>query len=139
MTENTYDGKVLSVTSRASFNFLSSVSAYFLNHLLFSGNLEKVPFYVLDQNALMQKDRKTWQVTGTAQGLLNAILVSQALPFRVFRQFGLDFDRWHPMHKRVAGMIDLQIHREKYARHCRHVLDQIAPSHGVLCAPLKAL
>lgn len=130
-------GKVLTVTSRASFNFLSSVSAYFLTHLLYSGNLEKVPFYVVDQNALMQKDRKTWQVTGTAQGLLNAILVSQALPLSVFRQFGLDFDRWHPMHKRIAGMIDLQIHREKYARHCRHVLDEVAASHDVLCAPLS--
>lgn len=131
-------GKILSISSRASFNFLSSVSAYFLTHLLFTGQLQSVPFYVLDQNALMQKDRKTWQVTGTAQGLLNAILVSQALPLRVFRQFGLDFDRWHPFHKRLAGLVDLQINREKYARHCRRVLDDVAASHDVLCAPLNA-
>lgn len=129
-------GRILSVTSTASFNFLSSVSAYFLTHLLYSGNLEKVPFYVVDQNDLMRKDRRTWHVTATAQGLLNAILVSQALPFRVFRQLGLDFDRWHPMHKRIAGMIDLQLHREKYAEHCRRVLDEVARTHDVLCAPI---
>lgn len=131
-------GKILSITSRASFNFLSSVSAYFLTHLLFADQIQKVPFYVLDHNALMKKDRKTWQVTGTAHGLLNAILVSEALPFSVFRQFGLDFDRWHPFHKRLAGVINLQRNRDKYARHCRQVLDHVAATHNVLCAPLKA-
>ncbi len=130
-------GKILSITSRESFNFLSSVSSYFLSHLWFSGKIRDVPFYILHQNALMQKDRKTWQLTGSAQGLLNAILISQALPFRVFQQFGLDFDRWHPFYKRLAGLIDLQFHNKKYAQHCRHVLDQVAATHGVMCQPLS--
>lgn len=130
-------GMILSINARQSFNFLSSVSAYFLTHLFYTGQIETVPFYVLDQNALMRADRKTWQVSGTAQGLLNALLMSEALPFKVFRQFGLDFDRWHPPHKRLAGLIDLQLNRKKYVRHCRQVLDDVATRHQVLCAPLR--
>ncbi|MEM9313408.1 MAG: NAD(P)-binding protein [Pseudomonadota bacterium] len=131
--------KILTLTSRAAFHFLPAISAYFLTHLFFADRLHEAPFSFLDGDALVARNPKAAFLTGITHALLNTLLVLDVLPLRVFEDFGLDFDRWYPGHKRLAGLLRLKVNRRRYIAHCRQTLNRIAETYGVLChSPVKS-
>ncbi|MEM6302374.1 MAG: hypothetical protein AAF749_11595, partial [Pseudomonadota bacterium] len=130
---------VLTISSQAAFHFLPAMSSYFLSHLFFAEKLHDSSFYILDNDALVALNPKAAFLTGMTQSLLNTLLALEALPLTAFNEFGLDFDRWHPAYKRLAGLISLQINRQKLIDHCRETLDRIAQTYNVTCHPVKGL
>ncbi|MEM7004406.1 MAG: FAD-dependent oxidoreductase [Pseudomonadota bacterium] len=116
---------ILNLTSRASFHFLPAMSSYFLSHLFFSDKLKNGPYSIMDTDALLASNKKDAFIVGITQALLNSLLALDDLSLKVFNEFGLDFDLWHPIHKRLAGLVNLQINRKKYIDHCQRTLATI--------------
>ncbi|MEM9169783.1 MAG: FAD-dependent oxidoreductase, partial [Pseudomonadota bacterium] len=84
-------GRVLSITPRAAFNVLPGISAYFSTHLMFQGALQDPAFFIIDNEALLETDDKTWHMAALAQVIYNTIYALDVLPMKAFQEFGLDF------------------------------------------------
>ncbi|MEM6707787.1 MAG: FAD-dependent oxidoreductase [Pseudomonadota bacterium] len=129
-------GTTLTISSRAAFNFLPAISSYFLANLFLSERLEARLFYYLDLDALLAIDPKVAYAAAMTQALLNPLLALGVVQPKVLRQFGLDFDRWHPPLQRLAGLATLVRNRARYVAHCQRSLDRVAGEYGVLCGPI---
>jgi hypothetical protein len=129
-------GAILSITPRSMVHFLSSTSAYFLSHMFFRGTLRDLPLYEFDGEGAVQKERRIFHTAVISLTLMNTILMLQALPFRVVDRCGLDLDRWYPLPRRLATLVDLKINGERYVDHCRKALDRMRETHGLRCGPL---
>lgn len=129
-------GTILTISTRAAIHFLTSVSSYFLTHLLYSGKIKNAPIFVADMDEIFRKDRKLWQIAVATQSFLNTVALIDTLPFRVVDRCGLDLDRWHPLHRRLAAFLDIKIHKNKYIDHCKRTLNYVAASHNVKCHAL---
>lgn len=127
---------ILTITSRAATHFLSSVAGYFLPHLFLTDQLRQTPLYLLDIDALRRIDRKLMHITTVTHTFLNTLVLMNALPFRVLDGCGLDLDRWFPMHRRLAALIDVKLNQRRYCDHARRVLDRVQADHGILCGPI---
>lgn len=129
-------GAVLSI-NRSSLTFgFSSFSAYFLTHLLFLGRLSDLPLFVVDFNELTRKGGAA--VPGVVSALLqyNLSVIFDAVPSSVFRDCGLDFDRWYPMPRQLAGQLQFMLlHRRDRERH-RRTLETVAERFAMRCGPL---
>ncbi len=131
------DGRVLSITPRAAFHALPGISAYFATHLMFSNQLHDAAFYVIDNETLVAADSKTWHMAALAQTVYNTIYAFEALPMKAFQEFGLDFERWQPFHKRLISFADLLRNKERYKAHCRAALEKVSAKHGAACQPFR--
>jgi len=131
-------GTTLRITSRSAVNFLSSVAGYFLTHLFLTDRLRDAPLYELDMDALRQIDRKLLHITAVTHTYLNTLVLIDMLPFQVLDRCALDLDRWFPMHRRLAALIDVKMNGRRYAAHCRDALDRVRVDHAVICGPIAA-
>ena len=131
-------GAILTITSRSAAYFLSSVAGYFLPHLFLTGKLRDAGLYEIDFDALRQIDRKLMHIVGVTHTFLNTIIIMDALPFRVLDRCGLDLDRWFPLHRRLAALIDVKLNRRRYLDHTRRSLDRVREEHGIACGPPPA-
>ena len=131
-------GTILTISTRASIHFLSTVSAYFLTHLLYRRQLRDVPLYVIDHNQMMAHGRHIFHIGGVMQAYYNTLVLIDVLPMSVILRCGLDFDRWYPMYRRMASLAPAMISKKSEMARCRGILDDVAQRTGVLCAPLSA-
>jgi len=129
-------GAVLSITPRSLPHFLSTMSAYFLSHLFFSGKLAETPLYELDCEEIMKKGNRIYHTALMSLSFLNMLIMLRALPFKVFDQCGLDIDRLYPLHRRAVALLDLKLNSKRYIAHCRAALDRVRDRTGVRCGPL---
>ncbi len=127
------DGTLLTISSRGSLHFLSSVSAYFLTHLFFSEKRANAPVYAIDADALFAADRRAWFVASITQAFMNPVVLLNALSIRTFDRCGLNTDRLFPFPRVIATLLEVQVNRQRYIRHCRKSLDSIAERYGVRC------
>jgi hypothetical protein len=83
---------VLSVTTRDGFHPLTSVSGFFLTHLLYRGLLRGRGFYTIDLERMFRKNRKAIVGAAAAQATMNQLLALQNLPLELLTRCGLDLD-----------------------------------------------
>lgn len=131
-------GAVLTITPRSAVHFLTSVAAYFLPHLFLTDRLREAPLYELDLDALRRIDPQLLHITGVTHTFLNTLVMIRELPFRVLNDCGLDLDRWFPLHRRFAALVDMKLNHDRYTDHARRALDRVAAEHGIACGPLAA-
>ncbi len=129
-------GTILTISTRSAIHFLSSVSAYFLTHMFFLGHLPHARLYAMDFEALLGKGRKVWQMSGMTLSFMNTILLLDTLPFKVMDKCGLDLDRWFPLPRRLAALLNIKWNKKRYLVHCRNVLDTVAERYGIRCGVL---
>ncbi|MFK7965312.1 MAG: FAD-dependent oxidoreductase [Burkholderiaceae bacterium] len=129
-------GNVLRVNTRSAIHFLTTVSAYFLTHMFYLGRLPSAELYALDSEALFHKNRKDWHLASLSLGFINLITVIDTLPFKALDQCGQDLDRWFPLHRRVAALLNIKMNKAKYFAHCQASLDTVRERHQIACGPL---
>jgi hypothetical protein len=129
-------GNVLSIQPQSATLHLTSYAAYFATHLLFSGKIREVPLYEVDAFDLYHKSRKAFPYTLFALVQYNLSLYADNIPFKAFRECGLDFDRWDPMPRQLWAKAKwMHTHRRERER-IRGILDAVRERHGVRCGPL---
>lgn len=125
------NGRVLHITMNDTMHALSSVSAYFMTHVLFLGKAKEIPLYLIDLQSLFVKDRQSWFAVCYTQSVLNTLALMDHIPLDVSEKCGLDYDTWYPLYRRIAGFIDMKINRRKYFEHCVAALDTVRKRHGI--------
>jgi hypothetical protein len=116
-------------------------AAYFLTHLLFLGKLASIPLYALDAEALRRKAPQP--VMGTTLGplqLYNFSLLAESIEGwryrKIISRYGLDFDRWFPLPRRLRASASFMLAHRRERTHYKRVLDTIAQRYGVRCEPV---
>ncbi len=127
---------VVSIQPTSAVHFLTSFASYFLVHLFFLGKLRTLPLYELNQQELIAKNKTAWSSACATQALYNTMLVVDAVPSRVMREFGLNFDLWFPVHRRLIDLVKLKWNGRRYAEHCKKSLDRVRERYGVQCGVL---
>ncbi|MGW6725493.1 hypothetical protein ACWF9G_06270 [Nocardia sp. NPDC055029] len=129
-------GAVLSIQPRSATLYLTSMIGYFLTHLMFLDRISDTPLYELDVPELLSKTRTVVPYTLFALTLYNAGIIYDNVPLTVFRDFGLDFDRWYPLPRRVAAMTRFALTHRRDREHLRRTLDTVRDRFDVRCGPL---
>jgi thioredoxin reductase len=129
-------GAVLSIHPRSATLHLTSYIAYFMTHLLYLGKIKDLPLYELDITDLRNKSRRAFPYTVFALVGYNLSLIADSVPAKVFRDCGLDFDRWYPLHRRIAGTARFMLTHRREREHYRRTLDTVRERFDVRCGPL---
>ncbi|MFV8050072.1 potassium transporter [Mycobacterium sp. 48b] len=132
------DGSILSVQLRSATMHLTSFAAYFVTHLMFLGKLNTVPLYELDLQDLALKSKKAMLYAMFTLAQYNLSLISDAVPVRVFRECGLDFNRWYPMPRQLSATARFMATHHRDREHLRRTLDTVRERFDVRCGPLVA-
>ncbi|ORW55122.1 potassium transporter [Mycolicibacterium peregrinum] len=132
------DGSVLSIQLRSATVHLTSFAAYFATHLMFLGKLNTVPLYELDLQDLAQKSKKSLVYAMFTLAQHNLSLISDAVPVSVFRECGLDFNRWYPMPRQLSATARFMATHHRDREHLRRTLDTVRDRFDVRCGPLVA-
>lgn len=129
-------GKSMSVNPTSMTLGFSSVSAYFMTHLFFLDRLAEAPLYELDSYTLRRIDAEAGPVVLSCLIMHNLSVVFERVPLKVFQENGLDFDRWYPPHRRLAGQLQFMRKHKRDRQHHRRALDAFSQRVGVRCGPL---
>lgn len=132
-------GRRLSINSTSVTLGFSTVSAYYLTHLLYLDLLSEIPLYALDLNDLLRTNRDAFAPLVSTLILYNLGLILDRAPRSVFQQCGLDFDRWYPWPRRFAGQLKLVASHKRDRPRQRQALDAFRERTGVRCGPLEAV
>ncbi|XDA99240.1 hypothetical protein AB1M95_04850 [Sulfitobacter sp. LCG007] len=131
-------GAVITVSPRSAVCFQSTLPAYFLTHLMFLDRLRDLPLYELDLEALYELDAKAFQMASITHTWTNVVQCIACLPLPVLMGCGVDLDRWFPLPRRVAGLVDIKLNQKRYLAHGRAALDRVQARFGIACGPLPA-
>jgi hypothetical protein len=97
-------GNVLSIQLRSSVTGpFTSFAGYYLTHLMFRDKLRAARLYELDVEDLATKSRSAIIWASITLAMYNLGRFARALPPKVMIDCGLDFDRWYPKARRMAG------------------------------------
>lgn len=136
-------GRILSIQNRSiAFPFpAAGANAYFLTHLLFLGKLNQIPLYAVDAEESRRKAPQYVMAAGTGPlQLYNLSLIAEALPARQFMKvvsrYGLDFDRWFPLPRRLRASAEFMLNHKGDREHHRRSLDTIAERFGIRSGPI---
>ncbi|MGW0045163.1 FAD-dependent oxidoreductase [Rhodococcus sp. NPDC003348] len=130
-------GSVVSVQARSAILHLPSFMGYYLAHLLFSGRIREIPLYELDVGGLLRNGGKpVFSYTVMTLAMYNLGLIADALPSRVLRDCGLNFDRWYPMHRQLQGAARFAVTSHRDREHHRRTLDTVGERFDIRCGPL---
>jgi hypothetical protein len=130
-------GAVVSIQPRSAMMHLTSFMAYFLTHLLFLGKIRDVPLYELDMEDLRRKSNAVFPYTVFSLAQYNLSLIADSVPTKVFRDCGLDFDRWYPLPRRMLGTARFMLTHRREREHQRRTLDTVRERFDVRCGPLS--
>lgn len=128
-------GRVVNIGVTGMFGF-TSFAGYFLTHLLFQDKLLTVPLYTTDGPALFRANPSAALMAAFTMSQYNLGLAFDELPAKVFQQCRLDFDRWYPPPRRLAGQIRFMVRHKRQREHYRRTLGTIAERFGVPCGPI---
>jgi cation diffusion facilitator CzcD-associated flavoprotein CzcO len=129
-------GSVVSIQPRSATMHLTSHMGYFLTQLLFLGKIRAVPLYELDMQALRRKSNAAFPYTLFSLAQYNLSLIADSVPARVFNDCGLDFDRWYPLPRRLAGTARFMLTHRREREHHRRTLDAVRERFEVRCGPI---
>ncbi len=129
-------GRVLSINGSSIVIFLGSFAGYFLTHLMFRDLLDKVPLYQIPLDELSREAKENLGAAGSAQAVLNQLLLLKALPTRVFQDCRLDYNQWYPLPRQLPIVARQVINSRRYQAHCREALDELGRRTGLDIGPL---
>lgn len=129
-------GAVLAIHTRSATLHLSSYMGYFMTHLLMLDRLRSTPLYELDGQELLAKSRTAFPYVLLTLAQYNISLMADQLPAKVFAQCGLDFDRWYPWPRRMAGTARFMLTHRREREHQRRTLDTVRERLDLRCGPL---
>ncbi|MCV7368496.1 potassium transporter [Mycolicibacterium duvalii] len=130
-------GTVLSIQVRSATMHLTSFMGYFMTHLMFLDQLRELPLYELDMQEMLQRNKTVLPYAMFALAQYNLGLMADAMPSKVFRECGLDFDRWYPWPRRTVGAVRFMLNHRRERDHLRQVLDTVRVRCDVRCGPLS--
>ena len=117
---------VLSIQLRSSATGpFTSFAGYYLTHLMFRRQLGAARMYELDVEDLAEKSRSAVIWASITLALYNFGRFARVLPPKVMLDCGLDFDRWYPQARRMAGAARIVATQPWDARHYRKTLDTL--------------
>lgn len=128
-------GRVVTVGITPMFGF-SSFGAYFLTHLLFLDKITSVPLYTTDGVRLFNANQTVSVLNALVMAQYNLGLVLDHVPAKVFAGCGLDFDRWYPLPRRLAGQLGFMATHRRRREQYRRVLDTVGERFGIRGGPL---
>ncbi|EHB50460.1 FAD dependent oxidoreductase [Mycolicibacterium rhodesiae JS60] len=129
-------GSVLSIEPRSMTLQLMSFMGYFMTHLLMLDKIRGVPLYELDAMDLRHKSNVAFAYTVFSLAQYNLSLILDAVPLKVFSDCGLDFNRWFPAPRQLAGTAQFALTHRRGREHLRHTLDTVRDRFDVRCGPL---
>ena len=129
-------GAVLSIQPRSTTLQLTSFAGYFMTHLMFLGKLRERPLYEVDIPEVFKKSRKVFPYMLFTMAQYNLSLIADSVPFKVFGECGLDFDRWYPLPRRMIGSARFMLTHRRERDNLRHILDTVRERLDVRCGPL---
>jgi hypothetical protein len=95
-----------------------------------------VPLYQLDLEDLSRKCKTALPYAMFALAQYNLSLLSDTLPVKVFRECGLDFNRWYPKPRQLAATARFIATHHRDREHLRRALDTVGERFDVRCGPL---
>jgi hypothetical protein len=129
-------GNVLSIQLRSSVTGpFTSFAGYYLTHLMFRGKLRAAGLYELDLEDLAAKSRSTIIWASITLSMYNLGRIARALPPKVMIDCGLDFDRWYPRARQMAGATALLATQPWDASRYRKTLDTLGERFDVQVGP----
>ena len=128
-------GRTIVVGRTAMFGF-TSFTAYFLTHLAFLGKITTIPLYSFDWDAVILKSKPAFSAVAATLTQYNLGLTFDAVPTRVFSNFGLDFDHFYATPRALIDKVRFAAgHKRKRAKY-RATLDALAELYDVQCGPV---
>jgi hypothetical protein len=131
-------GRAMSVNATSTPFVTPGVSAFLLSHLFFLDKLADAPLYELDFPALIQNAPEAALAVCSTLIQYNLSLVMELVPFKAFRSFGLDLDRWYPAPRQLAGQLQFIRAHKRSREHHRHALDTFSQHSHVRCGLVSA-
>lgn len=117
---------MLSIQLRSSVTGpFTSFAGYYLTHLMFRDRLDSAQLYELDLEDLASKSRSSVIWASITLSMYNLGRIARALPPRAMLDCGLDYDRWYPGFRRVAGATSLAATQRRDASRYRDTLDTL--------------
>jgi hypothetical protein len=131
-------GNVLSIRLRSSITGpFTSFAGYYLTHLMFRGKLRTSRLYELDVEDLAAKSRSTTIWASITLSMYNLGRIARAVPPKVMIDCGLDFDRWYPRARQMAGATALLATQPWDARQYRRALDTLGERFDVKVGSMR--
>lgn len=131
-------GNVLSIQLRSSITGpFTSFAGYYLTHLMFRRKLHDVGLYELDVVDLATKSRSAIIWASITLAMYNLGRIAGALPPKAVMECGLDFDRWYPKARQVAGATALLATQPWDSRRYRRALDTLGERFDVRVGPAQ--
>lgn len=119
-------GRVLSIQLRSSITGpFTSFAGYYLTHLMFRDKLGAARLYELDLEDLATKSRSVTIWASITLAMYNLGRIARSLPPKVMLDCGLDFDRWYPRGRQIAGAAAFASTQPRDARRYRAALDTL--------------
>jgi hypothetical protein len=132
-------GAVLSLQATSAILFLQSLQAYLLTHLMFEDKIRDVPLYELDAEELSRVAPEVLPFAACAMTQYNVSVLFDLLPSKVFRDSGLDYDRWFPLPRRLVATAHFMRNHRHERDHHRRTLDTVRERFSVRCGPLESV
>lgn len=130
-------GNVLSIQLRSSITGpFTSFAGYHLTHLMFRKKLHAARLYELDVEDLAAKSRAAVVWAAITLSMYNLGRFARSLPPKAMIDCGLDFDRWYPSPRRLAGATALLATQPRDAPRYRKTLDTLGERFDVQVGPV---
>ncbi len=126
-------GRVMSINPTSTPFVTPGVSAFLLSHLFFLDKLADAPLYELDLPVLMRNAPEAALAVCSTLIQYNLSIVMELVPFKAFRSFALDLDRWYPSPRQLAGQLQFLRAHKRLRQHHRHALDAFSQHTQVRC------
>jgi hypothetical protein len=125
-------GNVVSIQLRSTVTGpFTSFAGYYLTHLMFRRKLHAVGLCELDLEGLAARSRSTIMWASFTLAMYNLGHIARTLPPTVMLGCGLDYDRWYPNVRRLAGATALLATQRRDSKHYRRTLDTLGERFGV--------
>ncbi len=120
-------GNVLSIQLRSSVTGpFTPFAGYYLTHLMFRRKLHTAGLHELDVESLAEQSRSVVIWASITLAMYNFGRIARALPPSVMMDCGLDFDRWYPKARQLAGATALMATQSRDSKHYRKTLDTLS-------------
>lgn len=128
-------GRVVTIGAPGLFGF-SSFGGYFLTHLLYTDTILEAPLLQIDLNPLLKISPPAAVAGALTLSQYNLGVAFDHLPARVFRELGLDFDRWYPLPRRLVGQVDFLLRHKRRREHYRRALETLGRRFDIPVSPV---
>ncbi len=118
-------GRVLTITERSAATHLTSYAGYFLTHALMRDLLPLAGLYEVDLIELREKVKPAWGIAALTLTMHNLGVLFDALPQSVFLRCQLDYDRWYPRPRTLAGGVRFMASHRRSVAQQRQALDAL--------------